>query len=711
MSTGFSTGGKDLYDIFKNKILATPGVTTNYRVGTISGDVDISNFFEPLTSSTKANTTSILFKNIQNDIVDLNTVFEPKTSSFETYVGIGNPFDTINNTTTSASITAESAYQKSTLGQGSIVVIPQQPNPIPPDPEFAPNVPPPPPYYGYIYLVSSQSVQISTQLDVPNTYILLIGGGGGGGSGKGYNGGGAGGQVVSVGPITLPKGNYTLTIGNGGIGSQVIDGSSGNGLDGDNSTLVGPTGFASITALGGGGGKGADQGFTGARGTNANSNNEGWGGQNNIVVTNVSGTGSAFGNNGKTYVFQDGTNISFTFAGGGGGGGSNSSGLDGIIYGGGGSIISPYTLETGGCGGTGYAGNVFGDPGQNIKIKTDKLINSGSGGGASGNNSTGEVQTGGNGCDGLCVIYYPYVTASIPPFTTNGKNEIFTDSSGNYMLKFLENGYITASQNLDIEFTLVGGGGGGGAWSSYYSGFAAGGGGHVLSTSSTTKIRMNSGSTWNITIGSGGASGGGQQNNPGKIGNNTSISSTDFNIQTNNSLYSGQGGIGLIRYSSNAGGGPGGGVTSANGGTMSSTTGLLSGSGGAAGSLTYIDASGTIIEIIFPLNGGNSTTGVAGNGSNGFQGIDGAYYGGGGGGGELINNLPASQIGGFGGTGGGGKGVFFKWNGNSSPPTFITPPTNGIMNTGGGGGGGGDTEIYISGMGGSGVAVFKISEL
>jgi hypothetical protein len=210
MNTGYRTGGKDLYDIFKNKTLSTPGVTTNYRVGTISGDVDISNFFEPLTSSTGANTTSFLFKNQQGDIVDLNTVFEPKTSSFETYVGIGNPFDTINSTSTSASITAESAYQKST--QGSIVVIPQQPNPIPPDPIYAPNVPPPPPYYGYIYLVSSQSVNITTQLDVPNAYILLIGGGGSGGAGGGYNGGGAGGQVVSKGPITLPKGNYTLTI-------------------------------------------------------------------------------------------------------------------------------------------------------------------------------------------------------------------------------------------------------------------------------------------------------------------------------------------------------------------------------------------------------------------------------------------------------------------------------------------------------------------
>jgi hypothetical protein len=477
-----------------------------------------------------------------------------------------------------------------------------------------------------------------------------------------------------------------------------------NGFDGGNSTLVGPAGFVTIEALGGGGGKGTDEGSTGAGGTNANSNNEGWGGQNGIVVTNVSGTGSAFGNNGKTYVFQDGTNISFKFAGGGGG--IDSSDPYRINYGGGGSITSPYTYETGGCGGN-YDSNPFNDNfGQYIKIKTDKLINSGSGGGA--RYFEGDPIVGGNGCNGLCVIYYPYVTASIPPFTTNGKEEIFIDSSGNYILRFLENGYITASQNLDIEFTLVGGGGGGGGYSSYYCGYAAGGGGHILSTSSTTKIRMNSGSTWNITIGSGGASGQ-VRNIPGKIGNNTSISSTNFNVSTNNSLYSGQGGIGLYQYSSNGGGGPGGGITSANGGIMTSTS-ILSGSGGAAGTLTYIDASGTIVETRLPSNGGNSTTYVAGNGSNGFQGIDGGYYGGGGGGGEFINSLPASKIGGFGGTGGGGNGCFFKSNGNSAP-TFIEPATNGIMNTGGGGGGGGDASIYISGMGGSGIVIFKINKL
>jgi hypothetical protein len=281
-------------------------------------------------------------------------------------------------------------------------------------------------------------------------------------------------------------------------------------------------------------------------------------------------------------------------------------------------------------------------------------------------------------------------------------------------------GYAGSSGNKTTTIYTSGGGGGAGSVGLNVIGgvgienditginmwYAAGGGGHVLSTSSTTTISISSGSTWNITIGSGGASGGAIQNNTGKIGNNTSISG-GFSVSTNNSLYSGQGGRGLSQYSSNGGGGPGDGVTSASGGTMTSTSGLLSGSGGAAGSLTYINASGSIIQILLPSNGGNSTTGVAGNGSNGFQGINEGYYGGGGGGGEFNQNLPISQIGGFGGTGGGGNGCFFKLDVYDSP-TYITPPTNGVMNTGGGGGGGGG-DPYVSGMGGSGTAIFKIS--
>jgi hypothetical protein len=268
--------------------------------------------------------------------------------------------------------------------------------------------------------------------------------------------------------------------------------------------------------------------------------------------------------------------------------------------------------------------------------------------------------------------------------------------NGNYTyVTFLTNGTISFTCDRNIQFTLVGGGASGGSYSIYEGGTAAGGGGQILNTSED--IMVIGGNVLTINIGNGGSVPGGAI---GIIGGNTSITGLSYPFSTNNSLYGGGGGQSYVNYSYKGGGGIGNNITSAVGGVYFETSGKGFGSGGAAGSLTNINASGVTTLVTLPSPGGNASNGSAGNGSNGFQGINGTYYGGGGGGGLLYN---ISYIGGLGGSGGGGSGA------NASGTSQL--PVSGAANTGGGGGGG----FYLPppatpnspAAGGSGIAIIR----
>jgi len=201
-----------------------------------------------------------------------------------------------------------------------------------------------------------------------------------------------------------------------------------------------------------------------------------------------------------------------------------------------------------------------------------------------------------------------------------------------------------------VSMLVVGGGAGGGAG----NGGAPGGGGGVLSGTTL----LNSGVTYTIVVGAGGAGG-------------TYVYNGAAGVDSTFNSYIGSGGGKAYIYAS-------GGPTELKAGSGDSTT-FYETSGGAGGA---------------GANGSNSTpstqggTGGAGL-ANSITGSSVTYAGGGGGGGS--QNVP----GGTGGTGGGGTGG-----------GITTPATAGTVNTGSGGGGG--TTAVSSGSGGSGVVVLSI---
>jgi hypothetical protein len=287
-------------------------------------------------------------------------------------------------------------------------------------------------------------------------------------------------------------------------------------------------------------------------------------------------------------------------------------------------------------------------------------------------------------------------------YTVSGTPTItYDNTNSSIMLKYLNDGTFNFNYDLSMEYTLVGGGGGGGFYSSSTAGTAAGGGGHVLNTDSPRLVSKNN---FTLTVGDGGLGGISFSDGNGKIGTDSLIQGNSFIISTTNSVYSGQGGRGLIDASYEGGGGPGNSSspqTSATGGTYDTNYG--NGTGGAGGTLTLVDSTNNIITpITLGDNGQDSQLNSGGNGGNGNKGIDGIYYGGGGGGGA--NPFPQTVVGGTGGLGGGGNGAY-----NNIP--FGTAAENGQSNTGGGGGGGCNNinPGLVPGNGADGIIIIKFT--
>lgn len=309
---------------------------------------------------------------------------------------------------------------------------------------------------------------------------------------------------------------------------------------------------------------------------------------------------------------------------------------------------------------------------------------------------------------GIESSFSPTLVVSLPLIYTTTGSPLSSFSSGSVMLKYSLNGTFNFNYDLLMDYTLVAGGGGGGLWSiTGSSGTPGGGGGHVINTNASRVVTKNN---FSLVVGTGGL-GGYNYSNPltsiGTIGTNSSIVGTlsAFNISTNNSIYSGQGGRGAVNISWEGGGGPGGNITSANGGVITTVPPFVSpynGTGGGGGTLTLVNSSNTIVTTIIGGIGLGNQLSSGGNGGSGQQGIDGIYYSGGGGGGGA--NL-STMFKGLGGNGGGGNGT------QNNPLTFAQ---NGQSPGAGGGGSnkvGGTPEPQppLPGNGANGIIIIRFT--
>jgi hypothetical protein len=257
---------------------------------------------------------------------------------------------------------------------------------------------------GTITSVSGQTVHTFTSngtLSCPasktGVRILVVAGGGSGGTHPNNNGtpsGGGGGGVIYGGNVSLPSGNYNITIGVGGsrVGSTNC---SGLGVSGSNTTFT--SSGINLTAAGGGGGNGCNfaQGLTGGSSGGSNS-----GSSTAVTASTISGLSglSQFGQKGgSNYAGGGGASAQGakgTSTTGGAGGQGYSSDISGsnIIYGSGGGGAA----TTGGVGGT-NAGNGSSNGG----APTSGVANRGGGGG--GANGT---RAPGSGGSGVVIIRY-----------------------------------------------------------------------------------------------------------------------------------------------------------------------------------------------------------------------------------------------------------------------------------------------------------------
>ncbi len=108
----------------------------------------------------------------------------------------------------------------------------------------------------HLFLFGTTNIYIGGTQGKYINYTVIAGGGGGGNAPqeqfpKGGGGGGGGGGFVS-GQVWLAPGTYTATVGYGGNGAPSTKGAVAS--NGDPSYIIGPVGFTSITAAGGGAG-------------------------------------------------------------------------------------------------------------------------------------------------------------------------------------------------------------------------------------------------------------------------------------------------------------------------------------------------------------------------------------------------------------------------------------------------------------------------
>ena len=243
-----------------------------------------------------------------------------------------------------------------------------------------------------------------------------------------------------------------------------------------------------------------------------------------------------------------------------------------------------------------------------------------------------------------------------------------------------------------VEYLVVAGGGSGGV-ESYQSGTGGGGGAGGLLTGI---VPVTAGTSYTVTVGSGGAQVQGTGPGAGSKGNNGTDSIFSSITAIGGGAGSGGSGSGNVGVGSGGSGGGGKGLLPGGSGILGqgNAGGTPAGGGATSGSVNaYWTGSG---------GGGAGTVGLNSTsdsiGANGGAGIASAisgtvttYAGGGGSGTQGIATL--------GGVGGGGSGGRYV-NTNA-------PARNGASNSGGGGGGAANEYNFTTGAGGSGIVIVR----
>jgi len=248
-----------------------------------------------------------------------------------------------------------------------------------------------------------------------NFEVLVVAGGGGGGSRAG-GGGGAGGVVYmtsSVNSFTGPT-TYRMTIGAGGAGA--IDGSTGRGATGGDSTVTSSLATIFIAKGGGGGG-----GYPYASDGDGGNGGSGGGGQSYSSTTTATSSQASQSGNSGTYGFGSNGAPARTAGGtGGGGGGASGTAPSGTppsstyVNGSAGKTVTisgSFTVGGGGGGGDDGSGTIGsggtgggGNGGQFSVTGSNGTANTGGGGGGGG----GGFNNGGAGGSGLIIVKYRY---------------------------------------------------------------------------------------------------------------------------------------------------------------------------------------------------------------------------------------------------------------------------------------------------------------
>jgi hypothetical protein len=270
----------------------------------------------------------------------------------------------------------------------------------------------PPVIYTFTNADTPETLTITSTKNIQ--YVLVAGGGSGGGGAWDGGGGGAGGVLHGTIENVQP-GDYTVTIGKGGV---YVDNDS-NLSDGDDTTitLINNTGNVTLTAIGGGGG-GNGNGTGGSDGGSGGGNSHNG---SNGVGSGTSGQGNDGGIGGNTGAYHcggggggasvAGTAWGYTDGDGNGGDGVNVKDLISVyptdLYiggGGGGSVGMTNTSQTApsalACiGGLGGGGNGYV---QLQRSSADSGIN-GTGGGGGG--IRGDQGDPGSGGSGIAIFY------------------------------------------------------------------------------------------------------------------------------------------------------------------------------------------------------------------------------------------------------------------------------------------------------------------
>ena len=571
----------------------------------------------------------------------------------------------------------------------------------------------------------SGSLQLAKDLTVD---VLLVGGGGGGGTLLG--GGGGGGGVVYRQGVTLKRGTYDVTVGEGGVGAS-WDGTVA-AANGGNSVL------SDFIAYGGGAGGGTSftdggfyngsyEGMDGASGGGASGHRplkavneytvgqglDGQGFDGGASIHNEDNpikneNGAAGGGGGASEAGfpatqdEDGSNL---MAGAGGAGRTVSITGQDVVYGGGGAGGSNGNRGAlGGAGGGGSGGYNNGgtnkaEPGAD---GTDGLGGGGGGGGlffSHYNSENSQTSHGGKGGRGTVIIRFRPTFAPDSKVGQGGEMTKVKVNNETWMVhKFTADGKFTIPNSVVGQVLLVGGGGGGG------NGYGAAGGGGAGGMLVVDAAEIPAGN-YEITVGQGGL-GGIRGREDGANGGDS--------IFAGWKAVGGGGGAGLWNVHGFAGGSGGGAYSM----TLMNNRGDYN--GGAAVEGQGFPGGGSTLkndnsDNFGPGGGGageagaSSSTEGPGKGGDGrmcdYSGEEVWYAGGGAGGGNANVNWYLRAEG---GKGGGGFGGYWPNGGNADGDSVAGDGENGL---GGGGGGGamwGNGNLQgRGGNGGSGVVVIR----